>query len=143
MPSGAKITQSFAISRYAGRLAKLYPDDAEEALYVDEIIDAVADILNGIPQTADLELRKTLREAFAAGKLNTYCSFLSDKLEANGPFFSGAKYSIADFHVYSAVKILRSGMFDHIAADYDAKWPAIGAFIVALENDPLFAPYKI
>ena len=64
---------------------------------VDEIIDTVADIVNGIPQTADLELRKELREEFAAGKLNNYCSYLAEKLRVRGPFYSCATYTAADF----------------------------------------------
>ena len=143
LPTGTIVTQSFAISRYAGKLAKLYPEDPLEALLVDEIIDVDSDILNGVPRNLDAEALKTKREEYAAGKLNTYFSFLAEKLEASsGPFFSGNKYTAADIHVYFAIKMFRMGILDHIPSDYDSKWPVLGAFVDALERDPVFAPHK-
>lgn len=143
LSGGEKITQSLAISRYVGRITKLYPEDPLQALYVDELMDIVADIINNIPQNSDLAQRKIDRQIYVKAKLSTYYSYFAEKLQAKGPFFGGAKYSIADFHVYSAVKTLRTGMFDDIPAGYEEKWPAIGVFIDALEKDPSFAPYKL
>lgn len=138
------VTQSAAISRYAAKLANLYPSDPEQALFADEISDVVGDIGNGLPQTPDAELRKTLREAYAAGKLNTYYSYLAEKLEASaGPYFNGTTFTVADITVYGVVKMLRSGRFDHIPADYDAKWPVFESLVTALESDAVFAPYKL
>jgi len=143
LPSGAVITQSNAIARYAAKLANLYPSDPEQALFVDEITDTVSDIGNGVPRNPDATLVKALREEYAAGKLNTYFSYLAEKLEASsGPFFSGSIYTIADIQVYQIVKFIRKGVYDHIPADYDAKWPVFGRFVEALESDAVFAPYK-
>ena len=41
---GQTITQSNAISRYIGKMAGLYPDDSMQALYCDEVIDALEDL---------------------------------------------------------------------------------------------------
>ncbi len=143
LPSGAVITQSAAIARYAAKIANLYPSDPEQALLVDEIIDSVGDIGNGIPRPTDASLVKTQREEYAAGKLNTYFSFLAEKLVANnGPFLAGSAFSVADIYVYQVVKSIRKGVYDHIPADYDSKWPVFERFVQALESDAVFAPYK-
>lgn len=140
LPSGVVVTQSVALSRYAGKLAKLYPDDAEKAVVVDEIIDTITDLGVALPWGAtDPEQLQKLREEFASGKLNMYYTFLA----SGGPFFGGSEYTIADLHVYSVVKLLRSGYIDHISTNYDAKWPVFEKFIVALESDTVFAPYKL
>lgn len=144
LPNGKVITQSFAICRYAARLANLYPEDPEEALLVDEITDVDMDILNGIPRKGDPSVVAIQRREFADGKLHTYCSFLSDKLLASdGPYFLGNRLTVADLHVYLAIKVLRFGTLPPIPVDYDAHWPAFEAFVQALERDPVFAPYKI
>ncbi|EDM64598.1 hypothetical protein PE36_09853, partial [Moritella sp. PE36] len=41
---GAQITQSNAISRYVGKMGGLYPADDLQALYCDEVLDALEDI---------------------------------------------------------------------------------------------------
>jgi prostaglandin-H2 D-isomerase / glutathione transferase len=136
--------QSVAIARYAAKLANLYPTDPLEALFVDEIIDTVNDLLNSIPNNSDATVLKGLREEWAAGKLNILCTFFANKLKATpGAFFRGDKFCVADLFVYAAVKVLRSGKFDHIPITYDSKWPEIGAFVDALEADAVFAPYKL
>ena len=143
LPSGAVITQSAAIARYAAKLANLYPTDPEQALLVDEIIDSVGDIGSGMPRPTDASLVKTQREEYAAGKLNTYFSFFAEKLAANnGPFLAGSAYSVADIYMYQVVKFIRNGVYDHIPADYDSKWPVFERFVQALESDAVFAPYK-
>eukprot|EP01032_Pedospumella_encystans_P021193 gene21193-24053_t len=121
LPSGTVITQSTAITRYVAKLANLYPTDPEQALYVDEIIDTVNDIDNGIPRNTDASLLKPLREEYAAGKLNITYSFLAEKLAANnGPFLAGSEYSVADIYLYQIVKFIRKGIYDFIPADYDS-----------------------
>ncbi len=143
LPSGAVITQSAAIARYAAKLANLYPTDPEQALLVDEIIDTVNDIGSAIPRPTDASLVKTQREEFAAGKLNIYFSFLAEKLAANnGPFLAGSVYSVADIYLYQVVKFIRKAVYDHIPADYDSKWPVFERFVNAMESDAVFAPYK-
>ena len=142
-PDGRIVTQSMAIARYAAKLANLYPSDPEQALFVDELIDTSADVGAGAPQNADPEVKKKLREEYAAGKMNTYFTYLSEKLVATeGPYFFGA-LTLADIVVYGLVKSVRSGNLDYIPTDYDAKWPIFQSFIDNLEQNPVFAPYKI
>ena len=42
---GAEITQSNALTRHIGRMANLYPGDDLQALYCDEVMDAVEDLV--------------------------------------------------------------------------------------------------
>lgn len=55
----------------------------------------------------------------------------------------GANFTVADLNMYAVVSSLRKGFFDHVPADYDKQWPAIGAMVDALEADETFAPYKL
>lgn len=143
-PDGRVVTQSMAIGRYAAKLAKLYPEDPEKALLVDEILDTVADIVTGAPQHADADVKKLLRAEYAAGKLNTFYSFLDEKLAANGgPFYFGRDLTVADVAVYGVLKSLRTGNFDYIPGDYDSKWPQFQVFIDNMESNPVFAPHKL
>lgn len=142
-PDGRVVTQSMAIARYAGKLANLYPTDPEKALFVDEILDTVAEIVSSAPQNADADIKKKLREEYAAGKLNTFYSFLDEKLSASGGLYYFGELSIADIAVYGVLKGLRTGNFDYIPGDYDSKWPQFQAFIENLESNPVFAPHKL
>lgn len=133
-----------ALARYAGKLAKMYPEDPLQALFVDEIMDTVAEVAYSVPNNPDPEVKKKLREDYAAGKLNTLFSFLAEKVTAcPGPFLFGAEMTIADVTLYGSIKTLRGGIFDHIPKDYDTKWPELQQFVEAMEADPVFAPYKI
>ena len=143
LADGTVVTQSMAMGRYAAKLANLYPSDPPEALFVDEILETVNDVLSLLPRNTVVDMQKTLREEYAAGKLKTFYTFFADKLAAGGgTYITGGKLSVADIALYGMVKQFRSGSFDHIPADYDAKWPEFEAFITHLEADAVFAPYK-
>ena len=45
---GAQVTQSNALSRYVGKLAGLYPTDPLQALYCDEVLGAMEDLIHYI-----------------------------------------------------------------------------------------------
>ena len=146
LPSGRVVAQSGAILRYAGKRAKLYPDDEEQALLCDEIIETAADIMTSAPKDPDQAKTLELRKQWAAGKLHTFFSFLAERLESasGGPYFSGATLSIADMVVYGMIKGgIRGGHFDGIDADYDKQWPVFGALIDAMDVNPDFAPHKL
>jgi glutathione S-transferase len=144
LPDGRVITQSLAIGRYAGKLANLYPSDPVQALLVDELLDTVQDILNGLPQHADTDTKKTLREEYANGKLKVFFNFLSTKLAASsGPYTLGETLVLSDIFVYWVLKGYRKGNFDFIPTDYDSAWPNLGQFIATMESNPSFFPYVI
>ena len=49
--NGEVITQSNSLTRYAGRLVGLYPEDPVEALHCDEAMDTIEDIICKIVPT--------------------------------------------------------------------------------------------
>jgi glutathione S-transferase len=114
------------------------------ALICDEIIDVINDMNSSAPRNEDKAVLKTLREAWAAGKLRVFFGFFASKLESSGgPFFCGDNFYLADLTFYSTIKMLRSGIFDHIPVDYDSAWPIFSNFINALESNEVFKPYAI
>ena len=52
---GVNVTQSNSMLRYVGKLAGLYPEDDMQALYCDETMDAIEDLLHQIVPTFALE----------------------------------------------------------------------------------------
>ena len=52
---GVEVTQSNAMLRFVGKHAGLYPDDPLQAMYCDEAMDAVEDMLHQIVHTFGLE----------------------------------------------------------------------------------------
>lgn len=125
-------------------MSGLYPQDPEAALEVDELIDTVAEVLNSAPQSPDAETKKTLREAWAAGKLKILVNFFSQKVAAaNGGFLVGGKLSLADIYVYAMIHGIAKGNFDYVPTDYLAAWPNLTAYTEKLEADPTFGPHKL
>ena len=41
---GKAVTQSNAMNRYVGKMAGMYPTDELQALYCDEVMDAIEDL---------------------------------------------------------------------------------------------------
>lgn len=140
LPDGKVVTQSLAITRYVGKLAKLYPEDPLEALFVDEIIDATGDVVTSAPQNPDSEVKKKLREEWAATKLVTFLTFFNSKV-VPGQHLVGGKLTLADFYLYKLLKDLRSGSYDFVPTDSDAAFPELGNFFEFMKADPVFAPH--
>mmetsp|Transcript_2246 Transcript_2246/g.3536 ORF Transcript_2246/g.3536 Transcript_2246/m.3536 type:complete len:207 (+) Transcript_2246:29-649(+) len=143
LPSGEKITQSMAIARYCAKLAKLYPEDFEKAVLVDEIMAIVEDMLGSCPKgPPDADEKKRQREEWAKEKLTKFFTFVASKLAKRGPYVTGGVLTVADICLYQSIKLVRSGSFDYVPPDSDAAYPALQAFIDTMEVDEVFAPYK-
>ena len=145
LPSGKVIVESGAISRYAARRANLYPQDTDEALLVDEVGDVIGSLMSKAPQDKDPEEKKANRLVYAeSGFLKLAMDLIVSRYrETPGPYLLGNKYYSVDILLYSLVKMIRTGDFDHVDTYYDAAWPELDALVVALEADSKFAPYKI
>ena len=112
LDNGERVTQSAAITRYAAKLAGLYPtDDHIKAMLVDELIDVANEAAAKCPQNKDPELKKKLREEWAKNDLVKYYTFLAKKVEKSpSKFVIGDSLSIADLYVYGLLKSIRSGI---------------------------------
>jgi len=141
---GVRFTQSNAIGRYIGRMAKLYPQDDFQALCCDEVLGAVEDAQHAIGTTFGLqgdELRAA-RERLVDGKLTTYVRGLGELLERGGDYFADNRLTIADLKVYYLVRWLCSGMLDHVPTDLiNRVAPGLAAHRDRVAEDPVVTAY--
>ncbi len=118
---GEAVTQSNSINRFAGRLAKLYPEDPVQALRCDEVMDAVEDVLTDIVATFGMDdeaEKKAAREKLADGEITLFLTFLQELLEQrDSEYFVENRLTIADLRVFVWTRSLRSGVLDYIPGD--------------------------
>ncbi len=117
---GNPITQSNAISRYVGRLAGLYPGDHLQALYCDEVLDALEDVNHYIVPTLFLqgEELRAAREKLVTGWLSVYLKGLGQLLARGGDrYVADNRLTVADLKMLVQVRSLRSGRLDHVPTD--------------------------
>lgn len=117
---GVTVTQSNAMARYVGKMAGLYPSDALQALYCDEVLGAVEDLSHHIVRTFGMqgdELRAA-REKLVDGWMSVFLRGLNDLLaRGGGQYFADNALTIADLKVFVQTRWLCSGSLDHIPAD--------------------------
>jgi glutathione S-transferase len=142
---GKVIAQSNTINRYLGKLAGLYPKDDWQAARVDEVMDAVEDIIIMIGSTFALEgeAKKKAREALAAGSIAHFLRQFEARLKAGGgEWFVENRLTVADLKCYLLVRWLKSGVLDHIPADLvDQHAPLLAKHLERVENHPKIAAY--
>ncbi len=142
---GKHYTQCNAMNRYFGKKAGLYPDDPWQAFLCDEILELLEDASNALGKTFGLEAEalKQARENVAAGIFTKLLKLLSERLEdAGGHYFAGGKLSMADLKVFEWVRILQSGMFDHIPQDLvQQQAPSLLAHQERVANDAGVSAY--
>jgi len=118
---GEAVTQSNSINRFAGRLAKLYPEDPVQALRCDEVMDAVEDVLTDIVVTFGMDdeaEKKAAREKLVDGQITLFLNFLQELLERrDSEYFVENRLTIADLRVFIWTRSLRSGVLDYIPGD--------------------------
>lgn len=143
--NGKVVSQSNAISRYVGKMCNLYPNDDLQALYCDEVLDALEDLNHYVVQTFGLEgdeLKKA-REALMKGRLTVFLKGLDALLaRGGGHYFANQCLTIADLKMATMLKMMRSGNLDHIPADFvDNLTPALAALQERVYNDPIVQAY--
>jgi glutathione S-transferase len=143
---GASATQSNAINRYVGKLAKLYPTDPWQALLCDEVMDAVEDISTKVSATIgpmNEDERKARREALADGPIKLYLTRLEGLLvEHGGEYFADGRLTVADLKVFVWIRQLKSGRLDHIPADLpDRVAPKLVEHFARVKNHPGIKAY--
>ena len=142
---GVAITQSNAIGRYIGKLAGLYPEDDMQALYCDEVSDALEDMNHYVVRTFGLdgdELKKA-REALADGWLTVYLRGLGKLLaRGGGEYFADNRLTIADLKAFVQTRAVRAGVLDHIPTDLvERVAPALVTHQERVEADPRVVAY--
>ena len=142
---GVQVTQSDAITRYAGKLAGLYPIDAYQALLCDEVMQAVEDANMKMGPSFSMtgDALKEAREALVTGPLPLYLGWLQTQLQAQGgQYFVDQRLTIADLKVFVFVRGLNSGRLDHVPTNLvDKVAPLLNAHMQRIAQTPAVAQY--
>jgi glutathione S-transferase len=142
---GVAVTQSNAICRYVGKMAGLYPEDDLQALYCDEVLDAVEDLTHHIVRTFFLEGEelRAAREKLVDGWLSVYLRGLAELLtRGGGEYFADNRLTVADLKAFVQIRSLASGNLDHVPTDIVQQLtPVLVAHQERIVADPLVAAY--
>ncbi len=142
---GVQVTQSDAITRYAGKLAGLYPTDPFQALLCDEVMDGLEDINVKLGASFGLtgDALKEARAALVAGPLPQYLAWLQRQLQAHGgQYFADQRLTIADLKAFVFVRGLTSGRLDHVPTDLvQTVAPDLVAHMQRIAQTPAIAEY--
>jgi glutathione S-transferase len=142
---GQQITQSNSILRHVGKLAGLYPTDNLQALYCDEVMDAVEDLNHAVGRTFGLkgDEMKQAREELVKGRLATYVKGLDGLLvRGGGQFFADGRMTVADLKVFVETRNLAKGILDHVPTDIvEGLAPALAEHRDRIANDPRVVAY--
>jgi glutathione S-transferase len=142
---GVTVTQSNSMLRYVGKMAGLYPEDDLQALYCDEAMDAVEDMLHQVVQTMGLEgdELKAAREQLADGWLSIFIKGIADILDrAGGEYFADNRLTVADLKVFVQIRSLRARTLDHVPTDLvDQLAPGLVQHEERVGNDPIVTAY--
>lgn len=140
-----QVTQSDAITRYAGKLAGLYPEDTFQALLCDEVLGALEDINISIGATFRMtgDELKNARQALAAGTLPKYLRWLEQQLASHGgEFLADKRLTIADLKAFVILRWLGSGKLDHIPVDLiETAAPKLQDYVTRIAKLPAIVEY--
>lgn len=141
-PDGVAHTQSLAILRYCGKRAGLYPrDDDRAALEIDEVVDVVADIGNGIFKYTgpDKEKLREARVEFVQNAMPALFGGLEKIVHGKSKsdkWVSGEHISIADLVLYYTVGNILHNNVDHIPPELLDPYPRLITAYEAVLNHP-------
>jgi glutathione S-transferase len=142
---GVQVSQSDAITRYAGKLSNLYPTDAFQALLCDEVLQGVEDLNTKLGTSFGLtgDALQEARSAFVAGPLTTYLRWLDALLTARGgEYFADQRLTVADLKVFVFVRGIVSGRLDHVPTDIVEKLaPGVHAHMLRVAAHPGVSAY--
>ncbi len=143
--NGVLVTQSGAITRYVGKLAGLYPEDAFHALLCDEIMDGVEDASIKLVGTFGLtgDDLKNARTDLAESVFPKYLRWLQNQLESHGgEYFAANRLTIADLKVFVFIRGLNSGHLDHIPTNLvETVAPKLNTHMQRIAQMPVIAQY--
>jgi prostaglandin-H2 D-isomerase / glutathione transferase len=137
---GQELAHCTAILNHVGHAHGLLPSDPWAAAEHDALMHSVEDIRHKVPgQGLSDEEKKTAREEFAAGWLTTWANTVSARIQ--GPFVEGDTLSVADLKLYTMLRAILSGTYDHIPGSIFDGQPALGALVAAVDAHPEVVSY--
>ena len=143
---GEVIAQSNTITRYAGRLTGLYPDDIWQAALCDEVLDAVEDMWVKLGATMGIQDPKALKQARGELAEKVYPRYLIELekrlVKAGGKYFSDGRLTVGDLQVFVICRALESGYFEHIPKDLvETVAPQLKSHMQRVLNTPAISAY--
>lgn len=142
---GTVVTQSNAMNRYIGKMAGMYPTDDLQALYCDEVMDALEDLLHYIVQTFFLEgdELRLAREKLVDGWLAVFLKGLDELLvRGGGEYFADKALTMADLKTFVQIRSLCAGNLDHVPTDIVQRLaPGLVEHKERIESDPRVIAY--
>ena len=136
VPGRGEIGQTHAILTYVGRLHGLLPDDPFEAARHEAILCAGEDLRTALAATLSLadDDKRRAREALADGALPAF----GRRVEAQitGPFVGGERVSVADLKLFTLVRWMKGGTFDHVPATVFDPFERLVGVHDAVATDP-------
>tara|TARA_B110000483_G_scaffold88856_1_gene109643 strand:+ start:24184 stop:24801 length:618 start_codon:yes stop_codon:yes gene_type:complete len=142
---GVVHTQSNAMTRYAGKLTGLYPDDLWQAFLCDEVLGIIEDTLNAMTKTFGLEgdEMKAAREKLVEGPYTRVLQLLDTRLQAaGGEHFADGRLTVADLKVFVLLRSLHAGILDHVPTDLTSQVaPKLVEFMNQVAAEPRVASY--
>jgi glutathione S-transferase len=141
---GRVVTQSNAMCRYVGKMAGLYPEDAMQALYCDEAMGAIEDLLHRMTPTFGLEgdELKAAREKLAEGWMSVFLRGLNEMLDRGGDYFADDRLTVADLKVAGITRWIMSGHLDHVPTDLvERVAPLLVPHEARVHSDPIVMAY--
>lgn len=143
--NACQVTQADAITRYAGKLAGLYPEDALQALFCDEVLSALEDINIKLGATFGMtgDALKSAREALVKEGLPRYLRWMEAQLDSHGgAYFADHRLTIADLKAFVLLRWLGSGTLDHIPTDWvQTVSPTLAAYADRIGATPAIVAY--
>eukprot|EP01005_Ploeotia_sp_CARIB1_P001574 NODE_493_length_790_cov_307.309201_g484_i0.p1 GENE.NODE_493_length_790_cov_307.309201_g484_i0~~NODE_493_length_790_cov_307.309201_g484_i0.p1 ORF type:complete len:222 (+),score=79.06 NODE_493_length_790_cov_307.309201_g484_i0:53-667(+) len=139
--NGKTYAQSTSLLRYAGKLAKLYPEDPVAGLGVDMVLDTVEEIASKLPFGGDDIKEK--REKFQAEVLPKFLPAINKMAAENSDgWLVGSSLTIADIMVANFCGWLASGMLDHLDKELVSKdYAALAAVTKKVQENPKVAEW--
>lgn len=107
-------------------MAGFYPEDALDALIVDEAMETMNELMMKTPQNADVEEKKKARKEFQGGQMTKWFTFLESRIQAaGGEGFVKSFPSIADLSLWLMCEGIKSGSWDYIDPTFVDGFPGI------------------
>jgi len=136
---GTTIAQSFAIQRYAAKLAHMYGKDELEAAKIDMIMDGIADVSAARNAAKTEEQKEDLKNKTVPKFLNAFEKIAA----ANGahPHFVGDKITVADVAFFTSCDYIGDVYlaFPHLAKIHEAvkTHPKVAEWLVKRPQTPV------
>lgn len=142
---GAVVTQTNAMCRYVGKLTGLYPQDALQAMYCDEVLEACEHLSHHVTSSFGLQgdAMKSAREKLVDGWLSTFIKGLDGLLtRGGGEYFADGRLTMADLKAFMQTRTVQRSVLDHVPTDLVERIaPGLAAHRDRIASDPKVLAY--